>query len=79
MTDREQIIFERALCLCANEYGRTREQMLAWLGDDAEDWRTDYPKDKPVQQIAGIDPFIMRTRRSNVKLPPADKSPDNAL
>jgi hypothetical protein len=42
MTEREQIIFERALCMCASEHGYTREEMLAWLNDDTQEWVLDY-------------------------------------
>lgn len=60
---RDQIIFERALCLCANEYGKTRSEMLAWLNDDAEDWRTDYPLPA---KISVPNPFIQVTRHTTV-------------
>lgn len=61
MTDREQIIYERLLCLAANEYGKTREEMLAWINDDSEDWRTDYP----TRSEHPPDAFVQRSRISN--------------
>jgi hypothetical protein len=60
MTPQEKILFERLLCLAANEHGKTRDEMLAWVSDDREDWRTDYPK----PYFAPPGTFIQRTIKS---------------
>lgn len=70
MSDREQLLFERALKLCANEYGMTRERMLAWLSDDEEwDPELDYPKESPTVLIDGKSPWMQVTRKSEIRLP----------
>lgn len=66
MIDREQIIFERLLCLAANEYGKTRDEMLAWINDDSEDWRTDYPKNEPLKDVSGLPPYAQVVRTSTI-------------
>ena len=65
MTDREKILFERLLCLAANEYGKTRDEMLAWVNDD-EDWQADYPQ--PYAAPPGT--FIQKTAKTFISRQP---------
>lgn len=67
---REQILFERALNLVANEWGYTRARALTWLNDDAQ-WQLPltWPTDKPLENVAGMMPFVQVTRTSIVTPP----------
>lgn len=66
MSAREALVFERALWMCAHEYGNTREQMLDWLNCD-EDWKggMEYPK-ASASLIGGVLPFIQVTRTTHI-------------
>jgi hypothetical protein len=64
MTGRDQILFERALVLIMDEWGKTREEALAWLNDDAADW-TPRPQFSGPHELDGKPRFIQVTRVSN--------------
>lgn len=66
MENREKILFERLLCLAANEYGKTRDEMLAWLNDDTEDWQREYPKHTSAKSSEGVAPFVQVARTSTI-------------
>jgi hypothetical protein len=36
--DRKNVLFERALSLVMDEWGKTRDEAMAWLEDDESDW-----------------------------------------
>ncbi len=68
MSDRDQVLFERALVLIMDEWGKTREEALAWLNDDATDW-TPRPQTEYPAEIDGKSAFIQVPRVSIVGWP----------
>lgn len=68
MTDRDKLLFERAIVLIMDEWGKTREEALAWLNDDEADWTLRPHVDCPTE-IDGKPAFMQVTRVSNCAPP----------